>query len=187
MTDTFFDRIQHRIADRSLLDHPFYRAWQAGDLTMGDLRIYAAQYYHFEAAFPTLLSAVHSRCDDREVRQSILDNLWDEEHGETNHRALWLDFCESIGLGRDEPETTEPLPGTRTMLDSYRSICREGTFQEGLAAIYAYEEQVPGSDGGEDTWLEGAFRGEGRGRAQVFPGTQRAGRGALRSGARRHS
>ena len=143
MTDTFFDRIQRRIADRSLLDHPFYRAWQAGDLTMDDLRIYAAQYYHFEAAFPTLLSAVHSRCDDREVRQSILDNLWDEEHGETNHRALWLDFCESIGLGRDEPETTEPLPGTRTMLDSYRSICREGTFQEGLAAIYAYEEQVP--------------------------------------------
>ena len=35
---------------------------------MDDLRVYAAQYCHFEAEFPTLLSAVHSRCEDRGVR-----------------------------------------------------------------------------------------------------------------------
>ena len=143
MTDDLLSRIQDRIARRSLLDHPFYRAWSAGELSIGDLRVYAAQYYHFEAEFPTLLSAIHSRCGDRGVRQSILDNLWDEEHGEANHRSLWLDFCEEIGLGRDEPEATEPLPATRAMLESYRSACRDRTFQEGLAAVYAYEEQVP--------------------------------------------
>ncbi len=143
MTDDLLTRIQDRIAGRSLLDHPFYRAWSAGELSIGDLRVYAAQYYHFEAEFPRLLSAVHSRCGDREVRQSILDNLWDEEHGERNHRAMWLDFCEAIGLGRDEPESTEPLPDTAAMLESYRAACGGRTFQEGLAAIYAYEEQVP--------------------------------------------
>ena len=138
MTDDLLSRIQSRIARRSLLDHPFYRAWSAGELSIGDLRVYAAQYYHFEAEFPTLLSAIHSRCGDRAVRQSILDNLWDEEHGEANHRSLWLDFCEEIGLGRDEPEATEPLPATRAMLESYRSACRDRTFQEGLAAVYAW-------------------------------------------------
>ena len=110
---------------------------------MDDLRVYAAQYYHFEAELPTLLSAVHSRCGDREVRQAILDNLWDEEHGQANHRALWLDFCEALGLGRGEPEVTQPLPATQTMLETYRTLCRHCTFQEGLAAVYAYEVQVP--------------------------------------------
>ena len=143
MTDDLLTRIQRRISDTSLLSHPFYRAWSAGELSIDDLRTYAAQYYYFEAEFPRLLSAVHSRCDDREVRQSILDNLWDEEHGDSNHRALWLDFCESIGLGREVPEATEPLPTTEDLLDSYRRTCRQRSFQEGLAAIYAYEEQVP--------------------------------------------
>ncbi len=110
---------------------------------MDDLRVYAAQYYHFEAEFPTLLSAIHSRCGDRGVRQSILDNLWDEEHGQANHRALWLDFCEAVGLGRSEPETTRPLPTTQAMLQTYRTLCHQRTFQEGLAAVYAYEVQVP--------------------------------------------
>lgn len=110
---------------------------------MGDLRVYAAQYYHFEAELPTLLSAIHSRCQDRGVRQAILDNLWDEEHGQANHRALWLDFCEALGLGRTEPETTEPLSNTQAMLQTYRNLCHQRTFQEGLAAVYAYEVQVP--------------------------------------------
>jgi pyrroloquinoline-quinone synthase len=110
---------------------------------MDDLRVYAAQYYHFEAELPTLLSAVHSRCEDSGVRQDILDNLWDEEHGQANHRALWLDFCEAVGLGRAEPEITRLLPTTQAMLQTYRTLCHQRTFQEGLAAVYAYEVQVP--------------------------------------------
>ncbi len=143
MTDDLHSRIQRRIADRSLLHHPFYRSWQNGELTMDDLRVYAAQYYHFEAELPTLLSAVHSRCEDSGVRQDILDNLWDEEHGQANHRALWLDFCEAVGLGRAEPEITRLLPTTQAMLQTYRTLCHQRTFQEGLAAVYAYEVQVP--------------------------------------------
>src|SRR3974390_3214672 len=32
-----------------LLEHPFYRRWEAGELTDGELAGYAAQYRHFEA------------------------------------------------------------------------------------------------------------------------------------------
>lgn len=136
-------RLQDRIDAKSLLTHPFYQAWQAGELSLEDLRDYAGQYYFFEAEFPRYLSAIHSRCPDREVRQSILDNLWDEEHGELNHRAMWLNFCAGIGLDPAQVEFTPVQPKTRAMLDVYADICNEGNFQEGLAAMYAYEAQVP--------------------------------------------
>ena len=143
MNKALLDRLQQRIATRSLLDHPFYQAWQAGELSLTDLRVYAGQYYFFEANFPRLLSAIHSRCPDLEMRQSILDNLWDEEHGEDNHRAMWLDFCVSLGLDRGSIEPSPIQSKTQALLDTYTTICAQGSFQEGLAAIYAYEVQVP--------------------------------------------
>jgi len=143
VADTLLNRLQQLIDQKFLLTHPFYQAWQAGELSINDLRIYASQYYFFEANFPRFLSAIHSRCDDREVRQSILDNLWDEEHGESNHRAMWLDFCASLGLDKHQVEFTDILPKTQGLLDAYFRICNRGSCPEGLAALYAYEAQVP--------------------------------------------
>jgi pyrroloquinoline-quinone synthase len=143
VTDNFMDRLQRLIDQKSLLIHPFYQAWRAGELRIEDLQVYASQYYFFEANFPRFLSAIHSRCDDREVRQSILANLWDEEHGEANHRALWLDFCASLGLSKGQVGFTPILPQTQGLLDAYFRSCNQGGCAEGLAALYAYEAQVP--------------------------------------------
>ena len=38
----------------------------------------------------------------RAVRQQMLDNLWDEEHGKDNHAELWLRFAEGIGVSRED-------------------------------------------------------------------------------------
>lgn len=143
MTQTLITRMQNRIDNKSLLTHPFYQAWQAGELRIEDLRVYASQYYFFEASFPRFLSAIHSKCEDREVRQSILDNLWDEEHGEVNHRTMWLDFCTSLGLETDRVEFSTIQPKTQQLLDTYFDACNQGTCAQGLAAMYAYEAQVP--------------------------------------------
>ena len=143
MNHTILDRLQRTISHRRLLDHPFYQDWRSGVLTMDDLRLYAAQYYHFEANFPRFLSAIHSRCQYPALRQQILDNLWDEEHGAENHRALWLDFCSGLGLTSEEAEQVSIHPKTKALLDTYRNICSTRSFQEGLSTIYAYEVQVP--------------------------------------------
>ena len=142
MNRDILDRLDRHISTRSLLTHPFYQDWKDGALTLEDLRLYAAQYYHFEASFPRFLSTVHSRCTDQKVRQSILSNLWDEEHGEQNHRAQWLGFCEGLGLTPESVEQTPVQPKTGALLDTYSSAC-SASFQEGIAAIYAYEAQVP--------------------------------------------
>ncbi|MBM3949589.1 MAG: CADD family putative folate metabolism protein [SAR202 cluster bacterium] len=143
MAKSLLNRLEHCIAERSLLKHTFYQDWQAGRLTLEDLAAYAAQYYFFEAAFPRFLSAIHSRCPDRDVRQAILDNLWDEEHGTENHRALWLDFCAAVGLNRKTVERQKVHPNTQALLKAYEDLCGHRSFQEGLAAVYAYESQVP--------------------------------------------
>ena len=143
MNPGILDRLHRRIAERRLLDHPFYRDWSSGKLTIDDLRLYAGQYYHFEATFPRLLSAVHSRCPDPAVRQGILSNLWDEEHGEYNHRELWLGFSKALGMATEEATETPAISGTQELLETYVDICGNRSFVEGLAAIYAYEVQIP--------------------------------------------
>jgi pyrroloquinoline-quinone synthase len=131
------------IAERSLLKHPFYQAWNEGTLPIEKMREYARQYFHFEAAFPTFLSAIHSRCESPAVRQSILENLWDEEYGPDNHVSLWLRFCEGIGVTEAEVRSSTPNAETQALVDGFRATCFTKPVAEGLAAMYAYESQAP--------------------------------------------
>jgi pyrroloquinoline-quinone synthase len=143
VTDQFSETLDQIIEDRSLLKHPFYQAWNAGTLPLESLQEYAKQYFHFEAAFPTFLSAIHARMEPGEARKAVLDNLWDEEHGENNHLALWLRFCETLGLDEADVRASEPNAETRDLVDGFRAVCREGSVAEGLATLYAYESQAP--------------------------------------------
>src|SRR5437867_10205521 len=137
------DEIHRLIEGRSLLDHPFYTKWAAGTLPLESLREYARQYYAFESNFPRFLSALHSRTEDREVRASLLENLWDEEHGEANHAELWLRFAEGIGVSRDDVRSAGWNPATKALVEGYRSVTTEAPVAAGVAALYAYEHQVP--------------------------------------------
>ena len=143
MNERLMNLLEAKIETKSLLKHPFYKDWTAGKLTISSLQEYAAQYYQFEAAFPTFLSAIHSRCPVPWVRQSLLDNLWDEEHGDRNHPALWLQFCKGLGLSADSVEKAHVFPETDGLVSTFRSIATSRPFPESIAAIYTYEQQVP--------------------------------------------
>ena len=132
-----------RIASRHLLDHPFYQRWTAGTLTREELREYARQYFHYAMAFPTFISAMHAQTDDIAVRQLLLENLIEEERGAENHPELWLRFCESLGLDREEVKAGLANEATRTLIATMKSLAREGALHEGLASLYAYESQIP--------------------------------------------
>ena len=129
-------------AEMSLLRHPFYQAWTAGTLTAERLRNYATQYYRHVAAFPRYLSGLHSRCDDLETRQLLLENLIDEERGPHNHPELWLRFAAALGLPREEVLATSPLPATTALIETFTHLSRDLPPAAGLAALYVYESQV---------------------------------------------
>lgn len=142
-TPTLRDRVDAVLKRRTLLDHPFYRDWTAGTLTSARLQEYARQYLHFEAAFPRWLSAIHTRLEDPALRQLVLENLWDEEHGDRNHRALWLEFAEAVGVPAEEAEASVPNEETRALMQHFEAAAREGSIAEAMATLFAYEGQVP--------------------------------------------
>ncbi|HJY52985.1 MAG TPA: CADD family putative folate metabolism protein [Candidatus Udaeobacter sp.] len=137
------DQIDKDIAAKHLLKHPFYLAWTRGELSREVLADYARQYYHHVAAFPTYLSAVHARCDDQATRKELLNNLIDEEAGSPNHPELWLKFAEGLGVSALDVRQSEERPETKNLIDAFRLVCRDGSTAEGLAALYAYESQIP--------------------------------------------
>ena len=139
----YVDKIDNDIAEKHLLKHPFYLAWTRGELSKEALTDYAKQYYHHVVAFPTYLSAVHANCDDQATRKQLLSNLVDEEAGSPNHPELWRQFAEGLGVEDLDPAKTEKRPETKNLIDTFRSVCRDGSTAEGLAALYAYESQVP--------------------------------------------
>lgn len=143
VTSAFSARLLAILDAKSMLKHAFYREWTAGTLPLDGIREYARQYYQFEASFPQLLSAIHTRTDSPVIRQMLLDNLWDEEHGERNHAQLWLDFGAALGVSEDEIRNAKLRPETVDLVDHYRDRCRNGSVGEALATMFAYEGQVP--------------------------------------------
>jgi len=137
------DSVDQQIAERHLLLHPFYQLWTKGELTREALADYAKQYYRHVAAFPTYLSALHAHTVDVATRRQILANLIDEEGGEVTHPELWLRFAEGLGVRREDVEAAEPWEETGRLIATFRRICGTGDTVEGLAALYAYESQIP--------------------------------------------
>jgi pyrroloquinoline-quinone synthase len=139
----YINTIDNNIAAKHLLKHPFYLAWTRGDLSRDALADYARQYYHHVAAFPTYLSAVHARCEDQSARKQLLNNLIDEEAGSPNHPELWLQFAKSLGVSSADARQSDKRPETKNLIDIFRSVCGQRSTAVGLAALYAYESQIP--------------------------------------------
>lgn len=140
--NTLWSDIEAVIEQKSLLKHPFYQAWTAGTLTREDLAHYAQQYYKQEARFPRYVSAVHSNTPDLATRQMLLENLTHEEAGAENHPELWLRFAETVGADRASVLGAEAHAGTTKCVETFDRLSR-GSWQAGLAALYAYEAQQP--------------------------------------------
>jgi pyrroloquinoline-quinone synthase len=135
--------IDLRIAEKHLLKHPFYEAWTAGTLPRAALLDYVGQYYAFESNLPRYLTALHSRSESATVRAALLANAWDEEHGANNHPELWLRFGEALGLSRAEVLAARPNEATRALVETYRAASQHAPVEAGVAALYAYESQLP--------------------------------------------
>ncbi|MDH5481018.1 MAG: CADD family putative folate metabolism protein [Nitrosomonas sp.] len=149
---TLKQEINAVIGAKSLLKHPFYVAWTEGKLTKEQLRHYAEQYFYNVLAEPTYLSAVHfntphihseENSGDISVRQEVLKNLIDEEHGDKNHPALWKTFAFALGSTDQSLANAKALPNTDKLVSTFRDLCLNRPFYAGLAALHAFESQVP--------------------------------------------
>ena len=130
------------IQKHHLLQHPFYQAWTKGTLTRASLQLYAAQYYKHVEAFPQHLRRLATRTEG-ELRSLIEENLAEEENPRLPHPKLWRDFAAALDVEGATLDSTQPLPGTQALVDTFQQISEQGTPTEAVAAFYAYESQVP--------------------------------------------
>lgn len=137
--------IDAAIAERSMLSHPFYQAWEAGTLSREALREYSKQYFHHVEVFPRAVSAVHSNCPDAAGRRLLAENLAEEEGveaGKDDHASLWLGFAAALGADEAEVRGVDVNPETEVLIQAFRKLSRQ-SYASGLAALYAYESQLP--------------------------------------------
>jgi pyrroloquinoline-quinone synthase len=138
-------RIDSKVADRAMLNHPFYQAWTEGRLPLDTLRAYARQYFHHVEAFPRAVSAVHSACPDRVGRRMLAENLAEEEGieaGKQDHASLWLMFAAGLGESAEQVREQALNAETQALIDTFRRLSRQ-SYAAGLGALYAYESQFP--------------------------------------------
>ena len=142
-------QLDNQVSRWHLLRHPFYQDWQAGRLDRSALQLYAAQYYRHVEAFPRHLRRLAARAPMESgqagggLRELITENLAEEENPARTHPQLWRDFAAAVGTTDAALDRSEALPGTQALVDTYRRICSEHPFAEAVAALYAYEAQVP--------------------------------------------
>ncbi len=135
-------KIDAAIAEKNLLKHPFYQDWQAGKLSKESLQLYAAQYYRHVEAFPKHLRVLAARTEGP-LRDIVLENLAEEENPSAPHPKLWRDFAAALGVSEDDVTCCPALPGTQAVVATFREIVGDRPVAESVAALYAYESQVP--------------------------------------------
>jgi pyrroloquinoline-quinone synthase len=135
-------RLDAAIAAKNLLKHPFYQDWQAGKLSRKALQLYASQYYRHVEAFPKHLRVLAARTDG-DLKKIVEENLAEEENPNGSHPQLWRDFATALGVQDDDITCCPALPGTQAVVQTFREICADRPVAEAVAALYAYESQVP--------------------------------------------
>ena len=138
----FSKKLNKKLDQYHLLNHPFYKSWNEGKLTREIIKDYAEQYYQHVKAFPRYISATHSMCEDISKRKVLLENLTEEEDKDHDHPKLWKQFALALGADKDGIETKDQETFTKDMIDNFFKQARS-SYAEGLGSFYTYERQVP--------------------------------------------
>lgn len=84
-------------AGRSFGGHPLWLEIEKGSVSREGMKIFAKQFFLQVLAFPSAVSALHSRCPDPAERMKLAESVYEEETGRLSktkpHPELLLDFC----------------------------------------------------------------------------------------------
>ncbi len=140
----FLEALDRLVAERHLLKHPFYVLWTEGKLTREDLRRYAVAYYPQVANFPRYVSGVHAALRRRGPPPGAArePDRRGARRAEPSRPVASLRGVARRGFHRSRVGSFEPRGGGRPS-PQFLETTRTGSVAEGLAALYAYESQIP--------------------------------------------
>jgi pyrroloquinoline quinone (PQQ) biosynthesis protein C len=136
-TQRIHEVLVEAIVGRHLLAHPFYRRWEAGTLSEGELAAYAEQYRHIERELPVTLAAIATALPEGRARELVEANLADELGSPEPHAVLFESFAEAAGAAPAASAT----PSTAALLALVRTAAANDP-AAALAMVAAYEVQA---------------------------------------------
>ena len=144
-------RLDEARAAINVLDHPFYRRWSAGELSAGELDLYAGEYRRAVQALADASAlaaesagALAAGCGEADELSEGLRRHADEEAA---HVALWEQFeLSAAAASRSSSDSSSSLPASGE-LEQTRACVRAWTAGESLlehlAVLYAIEAGQP--------------------------------------------
>ena len=128
--------ITAHITDQLLLDHPFYRRWEAGELDATELGSYAAQYRFFEAQLPSFLASLATLLEG-DAKALVEANLADEVGGPATHLELFDVFAAAVNAPAEEIS-----PAMAELVAVYQEAVATGDAARALGVLAGYEVQA---------------------------------------------
>lgn len=132
------DQINVEIDKYSLLKHKFYQMWQEGKLTMDHLAGYSKEYYQLVKNVPNFVKNTLNNNPNHKYNKLIEGNLIEERE----HIALWEEFASSLKVTPSDLKNYGGDSLTNNAIQKLIDISNS-SFEEGVAALYAFEKQLP--------------------------------------------
>ena len=133
--------IEAEVQKYSLLQHPFYLAWSKGKLTKDQLAGYAKEYYFVARHVPMAMQAIEKNLP-KSLPMQTRETFRKQAEEEREHIELWERFASALGVTEGELEAYEPTKTVKEAVTSIIEAAEEG-FEEGVAAMYAFECDLP--------------------------------------------
>ncbi len=137
MEDNVVQRIHSEIERRSLLKHSFYKMWSEGKLTIDQLQGYSKEYFQLVKIVPKFVESIAEVTDNHD--DIIITNNAREE---AEHVDLWVRFATALGLSRSDLISYGGSEKTNEAVAKLMGLAGL-TFEEAVAAMYAYEMELP--------------------------------------------
>ena len=119
-------------------DTPFLHEFAEGTIARDKLARFAPSYCFQVDNFKRFVAGVYAQAEPRDVRELMLENLW-EEHGEgdpsRDHTVLVARFGRALGAEIPNEYDVEPIPESRRWIDRILGICEKEHFVVGLSAL----------------------------------------------------
>ena len=116
------NHLNKKVGHWALLKHPFYKAWESGDLPVDALRTYSSEYGAFIKLLP----------DGWEILGDTTTAAEERDHAE-----LWRQFA--LALGTEVKDAA--LPAVAELVNTSKRLFSNSP--TALGALYAFEVQQP--------------------------------------------
>jgi pyrroloquinoline-quinone synthase len=128
-------RIDLEIEKRSLLKHSFYKMWSEGKLTIDHLQGYSKEYFQLVKMVPKFVESIAEATGNPNI---ITNNACEE----AEHVELWVRFATALGVSRSDLISYGGSEKTNEAIAKLMALASL-TFEEAVAAMYAYEMELP--------------------------------------------